>query len=96
MVTIYFSEDDYPPDIFERTSTTMGLPPTYNKLAWILTTARKSDSPMRFLTSDDIRAIFPAVREAQEIQAKGKGKKAKVAVEIRNLVCLSSSITTAF
>lgn len=84
-----FSEKDYRTDILERIRTSMDLPPTYDKLAWRLSTASKTDNFMRLQMADDLQTVFRAVRDAQKEQAKRKSRAKTVSVHIKNLVSIS-------
>lgn len=66
----------------------MGLQPSVDKLGWRLSTTSKSDNDRRLLTSDDLKAVFEAVRDARahQAKAKGRGKNKKITVKINNLV----------
>ena len=83
---MHFSEKDYPSDVLARIHASMRVPPEYEKLGWKLSTSRKTDNAMRLLGVHDLQTVFEAVREAQEEQARGKGKAKNIIVEIKNLV----------
>jgi hypothetical protein len=63
----------------------MDIPRNYEKLGWRLNSARRSDPPRRFLTSEDVDSAF---KEATEARGSGRKKK-RVIIEIINTVSLS-------
>ena len=81
-VEVTFTVSDSRDDIFSRICAYMDIPRDYKKLGWRLNSARRSDPPRRFLTSEDVDSAF---KEASEARGSGRRKK-RVVIEIINTV----------